>query len=98
VTDAYGTQYALLVGPNSGYGLDNACMLDTLARGAGRYKGIAVIANDATIDELERLKAHGVVGVAWNVTHYGVEHYRDAGPLLDKLAARRHVRRYPGRA
>ena len=87
VTDAYGTQYALLVGPNSGYGLDNACMLDTLARGEGRYKGIAVVANDTTIDELERLKAHGVVGVAWNVTHYGVEHYRDAGPLLEKLAA-----------
>jgi predicted TIM-barrel fold metal-dependent hydrolase len=87
VMDAYGAQCALLVGPNSGYGLDNACMLDTLARGEGRYKGIAVVANDATIDLLERLKARGVVGVAWNVTHYGVDHYRDAAPLLEKLAA-----------
>ncbi|HEY4138964.1 MAG TPA: amidohydrolase family protein, partial [Casimicrobiaceae bacterium] len=87
VMDAYGTQCALLVGPNSGYGLDNACLLDTLVRGEGRYKGIAVVANDATIDDLQRLKAHGVVGVAWNVTHYGVEHYRDAGALLEKLAA-----------
>jgi predicted TIM-barrel fold metal-dependent hydrolase len=52
VMDAYGTRHALLVGPNSGYGLDNACMLDTIARGAGRYKGIAVAANDATLDEL----------------------------------------------
>ena len=87
VMDAYGTTYALLVGPNSGYGLDNACMLDTLAHGDGRYKGIAVVANDATFDELQMLKARGVVGVAWNVTHYGVEHYRDAHALLDNLAA-----------
>lgn len=87
VMDAYGTRYALLVGPNSGYGLDNACVLDTIARGAGRYKGIAVVANDATSDELQALKRAGVVGVAWNVTHYGVDYYRDAAPLLQKLVA-----------
>ena len=87
VMDAYGTRHALLVGPNSGYGLDNDCMLDTIARGAGRYKGIAVVANDATPDELQALKRAGVVGVAWNVTHYGVDYYRDAAPLLKKLAA-----------
>src|SRR5437660_966947 len=72
VMDAYGTTYALLVGPNSGYGLDNACMLDTIARGNGRFKGIAVVANDITLDELQALKQQGVVGVAWNVTFYGV--------------------------
>ncbi|MEP6679064.1 MAG: 2-pyrone-4,6-dicarboxylate hydrolase, partial [Betaproteobacteria bacterium] len=54
VMDAYGTRHALLVGPNSGYGLDNACMLDTIARGRGRYKGIAVVRNDVTTDELRR--------------------------------------------
>jgi predicted TIM-barrel fold metal-dependent hydrolase len=87
VMDAYGTRHALLVGPNSGYGLDNACMLDAIARSAGRYKGIAVVANDATLDELQAFKRAGIVGVAWNVTHYGVDHYRNAGPLLQKLAA-----------
>lgn len=87
VLDAYGTKGALLVGPNSGYGLDNACMLDTLARGGGRYRGVAVVANEATFDELRSLKADGVVGVAWNVTHYGVDYYRDAQPLLEKLVA-----------
>jgi predicted TIM-barrel fold metal-dependent hydrolase len=87
VMEAYGTRYALLVGPNSGYGLDNACMLDTIARGNGRYKGVAVVANDATFDELQQLKKSGVLGVAWNVTFYGVGHYRDAAPLLEKLAA-----------
>ncbi len=28
---AYGTRHALIVGPNSGYGLDNRCLLDALA-------------------------------------------------------------------
>lgn len=87
VMAAYGTRHALLVGPNSGYGLDNSCMLDTIARGHGRYKGIAVVRNDATLDELQRLKDAGVVGVAWNVTHYGVDHYRNAESLLRKLEA-----------
>ncbi len=87
VMDAYGTSYALLVGPNSGYGLDNSCMLDTLARGNGRYKGVAVVGNDIAIEDLQRLKGMGVLGVAWNVTHYGVDHYRDARPLLEKLVA-----------
>ena len=34
VMDAYGIRHALFVGPNSGYGLDNRCLLDALARGA----------------------------------------------------------------
>src|SRR5207253_488662 len=85
-----GTRHALLVGPNSGYGLDNSCMLDTIARGAGRYRGIAVVANDATLDELQVLKREGVVGVAWNVTHYGLDYYLDAKPLLKKLVALDH--------
>jgi predicted TIM-barrel fold metal-dependent hydrolase len=87
VMEAYGTRFALLVGPNSGYGLDNACMLDTIARGGGRYKGIAVVANDVTLEQLRKLKADGVLGVAWNVTHYGVDYYRDAESLVEKLAA-----------
>ncbi len=87
VMEAYGARYALLVGPNSGYGLDNACLLDTIARGNGRYKGVAVVGNDATYEELQRLKDAGVLGVAWNVTYYGIDHYRDARPLVDKLVA-----------
>ena len=87
VMAAYGTRHALLVGPNSGYGLDNRCMLDTMARAPDRFRGIAVVRNDTSRDELAHLKDAGVVGVAWNVTHYGVDHYRDAAPLLRRLAA-----------
>ncbi|HEY5364932.1 MAG TPA: amidohydrolase family protein [Casimicrobiaceae bacterium] len=87
VMQAYGVRHALVVGPNSGYGLDNRCLLDALAHGRGRLKGIAVVRNDTAERELEALKTAGVVGVAWNVTHYGVAHYTDAAPLLARLAA-----------
>lgn len=86
VMDAYGIRHALLVGPNSGYGLDNRCLLDALARGAGRFKGIAVVRNDCGRDELLRLRTQGVVGVAFNATVMGVEHYASAGALLRTLA------------
>ena len=85
VLRAYGTQRALLVGPNSGYGLDNRCMLDAIARANGRYKGIAVVPSDIPLASLQELAQQGVVGVAWNVTHYGLDYYADAAPLVDKL-------------
>jgi predicted TIM-barrel fold metal-dependent hydrolase len=87
VMEAYGTRHALLVGPNSGYGLDNSCMLDTIAHAPDRYRGIAVVQNDISVDALRSLKSKGVVGVAWNVTHYGVDYYRDAEQLIEKLVA-----------
>jgi predicted TIM-barrel fold metal-dependent hydrolase len=87
VMDAYGAEHALIVGPNSGYGLDNRCLIDAIAHSAGRCKGIAVVANDASRADLEALKDAGIVGVAWNVTHYGVDYYLHAAELLDKLSA-----------
>jgi predicted TIM-barrel fold metal-dependent hydrolase len=86
VLDAHGVQHALIVGPNSGYGLDNRCLLDTLAASAGRYKGIAVVRNDVDTPELQRLQAAGVVGVAFNATIHGPQHYLDTAPLLRRLA------------
>ena len=86
VMDAYAIGHALFVGPNSGYGLDNRCLLDTLARGAGRFKGIAVVHNDIDRDALLRLRDAGVIGVALNATVLGVEHCLAAEPLLRTLA------------
>ena len=85
--DAYGVRYGLLVGPNSGYEEDNRCMLDAIARGGGRYKGIAVVANDIAEASLAALAEAGVIGVAFNATHHGVERYLAAGDLLAKLRA-----------
>jgi predicted TIM-barrel fold metal-dependent hydrolase len=83
---SYGIRHALFVGPNSGYGLDNRCLLDALARGGLRFKGIAVVGNDTGREELQRLRSLGVIGVAFNATVMGVPYYADAAPLLRALA------------
>lgn len=85
VMDFHGVQYALLVGPNSGYNRDNRCLLDAIAHSAGRFKGIAVVRNDASRAELQDLQAAGVIGVAMNAALLGVDFYRDTGPLLARL-------------
>lgn len=84
--ESYGVRHALLVEPNSGYGPDNRCLLDTIARSDGRLKGIAVVANDATRSELEELKAAGIIGIAFNPALFGAAYYADAGGLLERLA------------
>ena len=83
--DAHGIGQALIVGPNSGYGLDNRCLLDTLARNGGRYLGVAVVRNDASRTELQDLQAAGIVGVAFNVALLGIDFCRDSAPLLERL-------------
>lgn len=84
--DAYGVGHALLVQPNSGYGADNRCLLDTIARSDGRLKGVAIAANDASREELAGLKAQGIVGIAFNPALLGTAYYADAAPLLRHLA------------
>jgi predicted TIM-barrel fold metal-dependent hydrolase len=86
VVEAYGIRHALMVGPNSGYNLDNRCLLDALARGAGRFKGIAVVPNDIGREALLELRAQGVVGVAFNATIHGPAYYANTAPLLKTLA------------
>lgn len=87
VLEAYGVQHALLVGPNSGYGTDNRCLLNAIACHPGRFKGMAVVPLDAPSAYLQELKAQGIVGIAFNFALHGLEHYRSAGPLLARLAA-----------
>ncbi len=86
VLDAYGVRNAVLVEPNSGYGPDNRCLLDTIARSNGRLKGIAVVGNEAPRSELEQLKASGIVGIAFNPALFGAAEYANAAGLLDRLA------------
>ena len=86
VMQTYGVSQALLVQPNSGYGSDNSCMLDTIARGSGRYKGIAIIGFDADLAALRELKAQGIVGAAFNPTFHGIDDYKRSAGLIGKLA------------
>jgi predicted TIM-barrel fold metal-dependent hydrolase len=89
VMDFHGVKHALLVGPNSGYGLDNRCMLDAIRNGGARFKGIAVVPNDASDELLSELQQQGVIGVAFNPSLHGLAYYADIAPLLSHLAERK---------
>jgi predicted TIM-barrel fold metal-dependent hydrolase len=87
VFDAFDVRHALVVATNTGYGSDSRILLDTLRQGGGRFRGVAVVENDVGIQELERLKAAGVIGVAFNVPFHGADYYRNTAPLLEKLVS-----------
>jgi predicted TIM-barrel fold metal-dependent hydrolase len=86
VMKTYGVSHALLVQPNSGYGGDNSCMLDTIAHGQGRLKGVAIIGFDADLAALRDLKRCGIVGAAFNPTFYNTDYYKQSAGLIEKLA------------
>src|SRR5450631_4845913 len=86
VMKTYGVNHSLLVQPNSGYGSDNSCMLDAIARGEGRFKGIAIIDFDADLAALRELKAQGIVGAAFNPTFHGIDYYKRSAALIGRLA------------
>lgn len=83
--EAYHVEHALLVGPNSGYGEDNRYLLHAIAHGSGRFKGVAVVANDASEDLLADLKRQGIVGITLNAAFHGVDYYRNMRPLIRRL-------------
>lgn len=87
VFEAFDVRHALVVATNTGYGSDSRILLDTLRQGGGRFRGVAVVENDVDIRELERLKAAGVVGVAYNLPFHGADYYRNTAPLLEKLVS-----------
>jgi predicted TIM-barrel fold metal-dependent hydrolase len=84
--DCFNVRHAVLVEPNSGYNGDNRCLLHALDTGRGRFKGIAVVPADIRGEALDALRLRGVIGVAFNVAMYGVDHYAGIVPLLRLLA------------
>jgi predicted TIM-barrel fold metal-dependent hydrolase len=86
VMKSHGVKHALLVQPNSGYEGDNACMLDAIAKGEGRFKGIAIVGLDTDTAILKTLQSQGIVGVAINPTVHGNDYYKHADRLMKRLA------------
>jgi predicted TIM-barrel fold metal-dependent hydrolase len=60
--DALGLSYAIIVS-GGGYGMDTRHLEDTLRRFPDRFRGVALLKPDTTIEEMARLKALGVVGL-----------------------------------
>ncbi|MGH7880626.1 MAG: amidohydrolase family protein [Candidatus Binataceae bacterium] len=85
IMKTYGVNHALLVQPNSGYGSDNSCMLDTIARSESRLKGVAIIDFDADGATLRDLKRRGIVGAAFNPAFHGIDYYRNSAALIARL-------------
>lgn len=86
VMASFAVKHALLVQPNSGYGGDNSCMLDAIANGEGRFKGIAIVDLDADLTTLKQFQAQGIVGAAINPTFHGNDYYKRADDLMKRLA------------
>jgi len=86
VMQTYGVRHTLLVQPNSGYGSDNSCLLDAIAKGEGAFKGMAIVDLDTDAAALKRLRAQGIVGAAINPTFHGNAYYQQAEKLMQRLA------------
>lgn len=82
--DVYHIRHSLIIGPTSGYNTDNRCLLDTIKRGEGYFKGIAVVPWTISSENLADFKQQGIVGVALNVAMLGIEPFL----LLDGLMAK----------
>ncbi len=84
---AHGVTHALLVGPTSGYGTDNRCLLDALAFGGPRWRGIALAAPDVAEAQLAALRTAGMVGLRLDLAAHGAG-YADAclrAGLFDRM-------------
>ncbi len=88
--DASGIERVVLVNPTSGYGEDNRCMFDAIARLGTRARGIARVPLDIAPRALDALVRKGVVGVRLDIIGVGIAQLDDrAFPrLLARLADR----------
>lgn len=69
--DHLGFDRAVIV-QSQGQGFDHRPLLDALARGAGRYRGVALLKPDSREEDIAALDAAGVCGVRFNfLSHLG---------------------------
>lgn len=69
--DRLGIGRAVIV-HSTGHGMDHAPLLDALASGGGRYRGVALLEPDATGPDIRRYHDAGVRGVRFNfLAHLG---------------------------
>lgn len=83
---SHGISHGLAVQP-SGYGYDNAALLDGIRQSQGRLKGIAVVPPGITEDDLHEWKDAGVVGVRFNLVDFNPASLAEngAGALLEVI-------------
>ena len=67
ILEAHGFTHGLLINPLGGYGTDNSCLIQTLDRFKGKFKGVAVVKHDTPEAEFDRMAEAGVVGLRFNL-------------------------------
>jgi predicted TIM-barrel fold metal-dependent hydrolase len=72
----------------SAYGSDNSCLIDTLKEAGRSSRGIAVIDENTTQDELHLLHEVGVRGVRVNAETFGIRSAGEIERLLRETAER----------
>ena len=90
VLDAHDISHAVVVQPTSGYLFDHRCLLDAVARGAGRLRAIVRVPPDHPGVHEALLDAPGVVGVRIDLVGDGPDVVDAAGMpwLLDAMRER----------
>jgi predicted TIM-barrel fold metal-dependent hydrolase len=66
------------------YGFDNSCLIEALTELGPSARGIAVVPQDVSDAELQRLASNGVTGVRLNLSTFGV---RDPKVAIDAINA-----------
>ena len=80
-----GFDRAVIVQPNP-HGTDNRATLDGIERSHGAYRGVAVVSQDITDNELDALDQRGIRGIRFNfVAHLGGA---PEIPVFERLCAR----------
>jgi predicted TIM-barrel fold metal-dependent hydrolase len=67
VLDTNGISHAVLTNPLGGYGTDNSYLLRTIVGSNGRFKGIALLAEDADDRTIATLTDAGISGIRFNL-------------------------------
>jgi predicted TIM-barrel fold metal-dependent hydrolase len=83
----HGVEAAIVV-QLSGYGTDNRCVLDAVARSGGRWRAIVALEPGASGRELDRLTAAGAVGARFNIANLGEAALAGGARLFEALAER----------
>lgn len=86
VAGAAGVRRAVAVQP-SGYGYDNAALLDALRCSGWLLKGVVVLPLDTSLQRMQALARQGVIGVRMNLTDYDPEVMDDScwGVFLENV-------------
>src|SRR3546814_17659299 len=86
MADRLGMHRMIIVQP-SPYGTDNSCMLDSLSfMGRDRARGIAVIDNNCSDEQLEIMHEAGVRGIRFNALSGGTQ-LDQLEPLAARIAS-----------